>query len=52
MIENRLKQIHTYGQSIWLDFIQRSLMDGLWRVGAHDQRRWVAAHDLESRCNG
>jgi hypothetical protein len=39
-VENPLKQLTRFGQSIWLDYIQR-------RVEAHDRAGWLGGDDFE-----
>ena len=46
MSGNPLKRLGTLGQSIWLDYIRRDLIDQR-RAAAFDRGGWTAGDDLE-----
>ena len=47
MKDNPLKQLGTFGQSIWLDYIRRDLIAS-GELQAIDRGGWTARDDLES----
>ena len=51
-IANPLKELNKYGQSVWLDYIRRSLITGLKRISRPGARAYLGSAEIRPVVGG